>query len=101
MSGGLDSGWTPPCLAVSHPNPFTVRSQISYEIPTGGPVSLYVYDAGGRKVRALVDATQAAGSHTTSWDGRDDSGALLPAGSYFYRLDVGGVQQSRRVLLLR
>ena len=43
----------------------------------------------GRTVRKLVDGTQGAGSHAVDWDGRNDSGRMLPSGIYFYRLEAG------------
>jgi hypothetical protein len=46
-------------------------------------VQLDVFDAVGRPVRRLGSTAPAApGTHAIIWDGRDDSGRKLPAGSY-------------------
>lgn len=56
--------------------------------PMEGTLSLGIYDAGGKLVRVLqreaeVDAfTQAADALQTEWDGKDDQGNVLPAGTY-------------------
>ena len=37
-------------------------------------------------VRALVDRTLDAGTHTAVWDGRDDERREVASGVYFYRM---------------
>ena len=39
-----------------------------------------MYDVNGRLVRTLQPGTLAAGVHALDWDGRDPSGAHVPAG---------------------
>jgi hypothetical protein len=51
-------------------------------------------------VRRLFESASALGRETVAWDGRTDSGELLPAGLYFLDLDVGGVRTSEKLLLL-
>jgi flagellar hook assembly protein FlgD len=48
----------------------------------------------------LVDASVSAGEHLATWDGRDDAGHLLPAGIYFYRLEIAGAVHTRRLVLM-
>jgi flagellar basal-body rod modification protein FlgD len=45
-----------------------------------------IADAAGRAVRRLETAHLPAGSHALAWDGRDDRGRALPAGSYYVRV---------------
>ncbi|MCB0307693.1 MAG: hypothetical protein KDI38_28275, partial [Calditrichaeota bacterium] len=43
-----------------------------------------------------------AGSHTISWDGRDERGVAMPSGIYTYRLTVDGrMLATRKMVLLR
>jgi len=35
------------------------------------------------------------------WDGRDESGRLLPAGTYFYHLEAPGWGDSKKMTLAR
>ena len=51
-------------------------------------MSLKIYDAAGRLVRTLAEGPEGVGDHSVSWDGRDDSGAAMSSGVYFYRLST-------------
>ncbi|MBK7369712.1 MAG: hypothetical protein IPJ04_18010 [Candidatus Eisenbacteria bacterium] len=50
-------------------------------MPTEAHVTLAVYDAQGRRVRLLADARLPAGEHVMRWEGDDDAGRALAAGS--------------------
>jgi flagellar basal-body rod modification protein FlgD len=45
-------------------------------------VSIHVLDANNNTVATLPDADTGAGEHFAIWDGRDNQGEALPAGSY-------------------
>jgi YD repeat-containing protein len=55
----------------------------------------------GETVRRLVDEHQAAGTHALEWDGRDDAGRPLAAGTYLYRLQAAAGTEMRKMLLIR
>jgi hypothetical protein len=55
-----------------------------------------VYDVKGARVAVLFDGSVAAGEHIVTWDA---SGA--PSGVYFYRLTVGEVSETRKMILLK
>ena len=68
------------------------RLNIGYSLLTvtrPSRVELVLFDLGGRRV-AAVEAVQPVGNHRLSWDGRDGDGALVPPGTYIYRLRVRG-----------
>lgn len=84
------------------PNPFHPSTEISYDLPVTGKVSLRIYSVSGRLLRVLLDnAVRKAGSHTVRWDGRDRNGAQLPSGVYVYALEVPGRVFRRRMVLLK
>jgi len=45
---------------------------------------LVIKNQQGLAVRALVDSERDAGTYADVWDGRDDTGKLVPDGPYFY-----------------
>jgi hypothetical protein len=84
------------------PNPFNPRTLIRYDLRHRAPVRLQIYDLRGRLVRNLVaDETEEAGRHEVAWDGRDDAGQPLGAGTYLCRLVIPGSVASQRATLLK
>ncbi len=97
---GVREGAVPSSLRLRVvPSPTTSLSRILFDTPLGGAVRVEIFDVSGRRVRKLVDGAIPAGSHVTTWDGRDDEGAVLGAGLYFVRGQVAG--QSRVVRCVR
>jgi aminopeptidase N len=84
---GPETGYA---LRPNAPNPFSRITEIRYQLSQSGKVSVRVYNVAGQLVRTLVQGTQAAGEHTAGWDGRDESGAKVPSGIYFTRLETEG-----------
>jgi hypothetical protein len=88
-------------LDQNSPNPFNPETTINFTVPEKGQVALKIYDANGRLVRSLVDGVSEPGSHNVSWDGRDNNGASVSSGVYFYRLTAGKFNESRKMVLLK
>jgi len=77
------------------------RSTFELVLPAPAVVSVSVYDAGGRRVRALAREALAAGRHELTWDGTEEGGLRAPTGCYFGRLDSHPASPAARVLLVR
>jgi hypothetical protein len=88
-------------LEQNQPNPFNPATTIRFTVPSRTDATLAIYDAEGRTVRTLLDGTVPAGITSVEWDGRDDSGAIVTSGVYFYRLTAGKFTASRKMLLLK
>ncbi len=88
-------------LMTASPNPFNPATTIEFEIAEPGIASLRVYDVSGRMIRNLVDGPLPAGMHEVMWNGRDENGAMVTSGVYFYRLSAGEIVQTRKMVLLR
>jgi FlgD Ig-like domain len=91
------AGW----LGQNQPNPFNPTTTIQFVLPSRGPVRLAVYSAAGQLVRTLVDDVRAPGQHDVVWDGRDDHGAVVGSGVYFYRLTAGKWAETKKMVLLK
>ncbi|MCI0699249.1 S8 family serine peptidase [candidate division KSB1 bacterium] len=75
-------------LAQNYPNPFNPETNIRYELPHNGNVTLAVFDLTGRRVATLESGPKVAGQHLVRWNGRNSKGARVPSGVYFYRLET-------------
>ena len=101
---GIDDGIVPEAavrLEQNWPNPFVSSTQIAFFNQREQHVTLRVYNVAGELVRTLRDQRMPAGSHSASWQGLTDSGATASSGVYFYRIDAGGVNATRKMVLLR
>ena len=88
-------------VGLATPNPARSSSAVRFNLPQAGAVLADVFDVGGRRVRRLIDATLAGGAHEAAWDGRDDSGASMAQGVYYYRVSTPQGREVRRVVLTR
>ncbi|MCA9759068.1 MAG: T9SS type A sorting domain-containing protein, partial [Candidatus Eisenbacteria bacterium] len=87
--------------AWNSPNPFGETTSIELRLAETTPVDVSVYDVGGRWLSTLFQGTLDAGPHSIQWDGRDRSGALVPAGIYPYVVRTASGQIVQRMLVTR
>jgi hypothetical protein len=87
-------------IAVS-PNPFGRNARLSYAVPQRGNVSLAIFDAAGRTVRTLASGRSEPGRFSAVWDGRSQSGAMVPNGVYLYRYAFDGKRMTGKLTLIR
>jgi len=82
------------------PNPSSSRVMLQFRLERDGRTALSIYDAKGRRVRSLADQVRAAGWNAVEWDGRDDKGRVVHAGTYFARLEAAEGQKTEKVIHL-
>jgi surface protein len=83
-------------LYQNYPNPFNPTTTIRFGLPESADVSLEVYTVLGQKVMTLVNENRSAGWHTVSFNGGG-----LSSGVYVYRIQAGGMVQTRKLLLMK
>ncbi len=72
-------------LSPNFPNPFSKSTEIRYELPEDGLVTLKAYNILGQEVKTMVSGKQKAGSYSLRFDGSN-----LEAGTYSYKIEVEG-----------
>jgi hypothetical protein len=83
-------------LYSNHPNPFNPTTMIRYDLPTGAPVKIVVYDVIGRTVQTLVNEFKCAGSHETAFNGVSVAGGL-----YLYSMEAGTFRDIKKMMLIK
>jgi hypothetical protein len=83
-------------LDQNYPNPFNPTTSIRYRLPESADVRLEVYTVLGQRVMTLVNENRPAGWHTVSFNG-----AGLSSGVYVYRIQAGGMVQTRKLMLVK
>ncbi len=83
-------------LSPPWPNPGSGQVSVAFSLASPAPVTLRIYDIGGRLVRTLVDGVQPSGPSTVSWNGRTDREAIAEPGLYFFELRGAAERLTRR-----
>ena len=92
-------------LNQNFPNPFNPITTIKYQLPSevksekaNGErfIRLNVFDIRGREVITLVNQKQKPGNYEVTWDAIHQQ-----SGIYFYRITVGNLVQTRKMVLLK
>ena len=83
-------------LKQNYPNPFNPSTNIQFDLPKDGFVTLKVYDVSGREVETLVNEFKKAGSYIAGFNA-----SHLSSGVYFYKINAGGFEETRRMILVK
>lgn len=83
-------------LEQNYPNPFNPSTTISFNIPAKSFVSLKVFDVMGKETAVLVFKELSAGHHSFNWNAADK-----PSGIYFYRIEAGSFNSTKKLTLIK
>ena len=75
-------------LTQNFPNPFNPTTNIVYQLPVDGFVSVKVYNILSQEVASLVNENKRAGTHKIIFD-VSTAGGGLSSGIYILRLNAG------------
>ena len=89
-------------LLQNFPKPFNPETWIPYTLADDAEVKVRIYDLQGRLVRRLGLGQQGAGRYINRqtaayWDGRDQFGASVASGIYYYTLEADAFSETRRI----
>ncbi|MCI0532389.1 MAG: T9SS type A sorting domain-containing protein, partial [candidate division Zixibacteria bacterium] len=87
-------------LSQNYPNPFNATTQISFSMVDNGRVGLKIYNLAGQLVKEY-DQFMSAGYRSITWDGTNIKGDKVASGIYFYKLDVNGFSEIKKMTLLK
>ena len=87
-------------LYQNHPNPFNPSTNIGYQLAKNNHVKITIYNTMGKLVKILVDDFQSSGFRTIKWNGRNSNNDNVSSGIYFYSIQSGEFQATKKMILL-
>ena len=85
----------------SYPNPFSLKTKISYSVLGAGNAELRVYDISGKLVKIVSSKAHVPGTHTCHWYGEDAKGRKVPGGVYFLKYENDNISVTEKLIYLR
>lgn len=98
LSLAMACGWAASAPAESiypkviSPNGDSINDRVFfiYHNPTAARASGSIYDSKFQKVAEVRESSVfVTNSSVLTWDGKDESGSAVPAGIYFYKIEIG------------
>ncbi len=80
----------------NYPNPFSANTNISFDLQENQRVQIKVYDVNGIYINTLVDERMKPGKYSMNFSGND-----LPSGTYFYNIQTGDFNLSKKMFLIK
>ncbi len=93
-------------LLPNYPNPFNPETWVPYDLAEDANVHIHIYNMKGEPIRQLSIGFQTAGTYRTPsraayWDGRNTIGEPVASGVYFYTLQAGHFEATRRMVMIK
>lgn len=86
------------------PLPFTDRVKIRFNLPASDNIDLKIFNSSGRLVKSFYPNAIGGQPQAVSniiWDGKDNSGNLLPQGTYFCRISADKTSITKRIIKIQ
>ncbi len=83
-------------LHQNYPNPFNSGTQIKFNLPKMGKVTIEVFNMLGQKIETILNKHISAGSHEIEFTAKD-----LPSGIYLYKIKANEFQEVKKMFYLK
>ena len=87
-------------LHPAYPNPFNPFTNLSFNLPEATSYSLKIYNVTGQLVRTYEGAG-SVGLNVINWDSKDNAGAEVASGVYFYKLTAGRFSATEKMVMMK
>lgn len=82
------------------PNPCKKHTTIAFSYPNTENTTIKIYNINGELIRSLDDINYRNGRGSVIWDRKDNSGHIVPAGVYLYRIQGTTISVTEKVVVL-
>ncbi len=83
-------------LSQNYPNPFNPVTTIRFSLSQSANVKLTVYNLLGEEIATLINELKEAGVYIVNFNAIE-----LNSGIYIYKIEANGIEQSRKMILLK
>ncbi len=83
-------------LGQNYPNPFNPTTNIKFNLPKDGFVTLKIYDILGNEIKTIVEGSHKAGQYDVMVDGTN-----FASGIYFYTLKTNDFMQTKKMIMVK
>ena len=88
-------------LIQAYPNPFNPDLNIVVKLKEFSSIKITIYNILGERVKEVFQGDLNSGIHTFLWNGKNNSGSILPSGSYIIRISSELFNQAIKVTFLK
>jgi hypothetical protein len=88
-------------LIQAYPNPFNPDLNIVVKLKEISSVKITIYNILGERVKEVFQGDLNSGIHSFLWSGKNDSGSILPSGSYIIRISSELFNKAIKVTFLK
>jgi len=93
-------------LMQNYPNPFNPETWIPFKLASPAYVEIRIYNLAGQLVRKICLGNRPAGMYVSKdraayWNGRNNEGEKVSSGVYFYTLQAGDYNATKRMSILK
>ena len=76
-------------------------AELQLSLPEQGSIEIAIYNVRGETVKTLRSGDYTAGTHSITWNGRDNSGQSVSSGVYFARMISGHRKATARIMMVK
>ncbi len=83
------------------PNPFNPSLTIPFDLSKDGRVTIKIYNLKGQLIKNLLNENKKAANYYIVWDGKDNNGHIVSAGTYIVRMNAPEYNSSRKIVMVK
>ena len=81
-------------------NPSSSLTVVNFQLSKTGNVSLKIFNATGKLIKALADENMQQGNHQFEWDNTDEDGNAVSAGIYILQFDTPDKSETKKLAVI-